>query len=155
MAFYNCDTHLISKQVKRRNDSNKGISKKLWFLMVNDGICLFRQLNGIWGWILVTTKGMTMKFLPDVGIYKETRNKKKNFDIISPVCKLQTKVPKNPIFWNANSRHAKFTKFCRIVHIGIRNKSWKFQIEISKIGYFIEHSVKWRQMLVCKIQHGL
>ena len=25
-----------------------------------------------------TTKGMTMKFLPDVGIYKEAQNQKKN-----------------------------------------------------------------------------
>ena len=25
-----------------------------------------------------TTKGMTMKFLPDVGIHKEARNQKKN-----------------------------------------------------------------------------
>ena len=42
-------------------------------LTVN-GMCLFRQLNGIWGWVETppeiseTPIGMTMKFLPDVGI---------------------------------------------------------------------------------------
>ena len=41
----------------------------------------FRQLNDIWG-IKTTPKisqisqGMTMKFLPDVGIYKEAQNQK-------------------------------------------------------------------------------
>ena len=56
-----------------------------------------------------TTKGMTMQFLPC------------NFDITGPVCKLQTKIPKIPNFGNATSRHANFTKFCRIVHIDVRN----------------------------------
>jgi hypothetical protein len=51
---------------------------KLFFdfgLTVND-FWLFRQLNGIWvEWkqtpkISGTTKGITMKFLPDVGIQK-------------------------------------------------------------------------------------
>ena len=67
-----------------------------------------------------TTKGMTMKFLLDVGIYKEARNQKK-FDITGPVCKLQNKIPKILIFRNATSRHANFTKLCRIVNIDIRN----------------------------------
>ena len=58
---------------------------------------------------------MTMKFLPDVGVYKEARNQKKIFDITGGVCNLQTKIPKNPIFGNATSRHANFTKFCRII----------------------------------------
>ena len=35
---------------------------------------------------------------------------KKEFDIIGPVCKLQTKFPKTPIFGNATSRHANFAK---------------------------------------------
>ena len=42
------------------------------------------SFNGIWGGggstptkILGTTKGMTMKFLPDVGTHKEAQNKKK------------------------------------------------------------------------------
>ena len=48
--------------------------RSLMSLTVN-GICLFRQLNGIWGMetppleISGTTKGMTVKFLPGVGIY--------------------------------------------------------------------------------------
>ena len=44
-----------------------------------------------------TTKGMTMKFLPDVGIYKEARQQKL-FDNSGLVFKLQTKVPKIPIY---------------------------------------------------------
>ena len=70
---------------------------------------------------------------------------KKIFDITGPVCKLQTKIPKIPIFRNATSRHANFMKFCRIVTIDVRNKPWKFQIDISKIGYFTEQSVKCRK----------
>ena len=69
-----------------------------------------------------TTKGMTMNFLPDVGIYKEARNQIKNVDITGPVCKLQIKIPKIPIFRNATSRHANFTKFCMIVTIDVRIK---------------------------------
>ena len=51
-------------------------------LLTVNGICLFWQLNGIWGVVPPppknsgTTKGMTMKFLPDVGIHKEARNQK-------------------------------------------------------------------------------
>ena len=66
---------------------------------------------------------------------------KKEFDIIGPVCKLQTKFPKTPIFGNATSRHANCTKFCRIVTIDVRNKPLNFQIDISKIGYFKKQSV--------------
>ena len=51
---------------------------------------------------------------------------------------------------NATSGHASFTKFCMIINTDVRNQPWKFQIEILKIGYFTEQSVKWRQMLVCK-----
>ena len=68
-----------------------------------------------------TAKGMTMKFLPDVGVYREARNQKK-IDITGPVCKLQTKIPKIPIFGNATSRHANLTKFCRNINIDVRNK---------------------------------
>ena len=79
-----------------------------------------RQLNDIWGLasppeVSGTTKGMTMKFLPDVGILKEARNKKKRFDITGSVCKLHTKIPKIPIFGSAASRHANLTIFCMIV----------------------------------------
>ena len=45
-----------------------------------------------------TTKGMSMKFLPDVGTYMEAHNQKKFFDISGLVCKLQTKVPRIAIF---------------------------------------------------------
>ena len=70
---------------------------------------------------------------------------RKKYAITLLVCKLQTKIPKNPIFRNATSRHANFMKFCRIVTIDVRNKPWKFQIDISKIGYFTEQSVKCRK----------
>ena len=77
------------------------------------------------------------------------------FDITLLVCKLQTKIPKNPIFRNITSWHANFEKFCRIVNIDIKNWSRKFESDISEIGYFTEQSLKWRQMLVYKIQNGL
>ena len=77
------------------------------------------------------------------------------FYTTGPFSKLQTKIPKISIFENAFSRHANLTQFCRIVHIDVRNTPWQFQIDISKIDYFTEQSVKWRQMLVCKIQNGL
>ena len=50
--------------------------------------------------ILKTTKGMTMNFLPDVGTQWRHKIKIK-FDIVGLVCKLQTKIPKVPIFGNA------------------------------------------------------
>ena len=68
-----------------------------------------RQLNDIWGggrgWnhplkISGTTKGMNMKFLQDVGIYKEAQNPT-FFDIKGPVCKLQSKLPRKQ-FWKYN-----------------------------------------------------
>ena len=46
-----------------------------------------------------TTIGTTMKFLPDVGIYKERHKIKKIFDITSLVY-----IPQNLIFGNATSR---------------------------------------------------
>ena len=63
--------------------------------------------------------GMTMKFLPDVGIHREARNQKCFFDISGLICKLQTKTQKIPTLKKATYRHANFTKFCRIVHIDI------------------------------------
>ena len=80
-----------------------------------------------------------MKFLPEVKLSEDARNK--NFFL-----KLQTKIPKNLIFGNAISRHTNFTKFYRIVTIDVRNKPYKFQIDISKIDYFAEHSVKCRSV---------
>ena len=51
------------------------------------------------------------------------RHKSKHFfDITGLVCKVQTKILKNPIIGNATSRHAKCTKFCRIVTIDVRNE---------------------------------
>ena len=81
---------------------------------------LFDSAIASGGWyhppkISETTGPMTMKFLPDVKLNKEARNQ--NF-----FCKLQTKIPKSPIFRNATSRHANLTKFCRIVTIDVRNK---------------------------------
>ena len=68
-----------------------------------------------------TTKSMTRKFLPHVGTHAEAQNQKK-IDRTGLVCKLQTKIPKTPIFRNATSRHANFTKFCKNVTIDVRNK---------------------------------
>ena len=107
-----------------------------WPLTINS-ICSFWQLHSIWGaggggvGISGTAGNMTMKFLPDV----QKRS----------ICN----------FWNATFGHASFTKFCRIINIDVRNYTWKFQIDSSKIGFFTEQSAKWRQMLVSKIQNGL
>ena len=68
-----------------------------------------------------TTIGMTMKFLPDVSIFKEAQNQK-TIDITVLVCKLQTKIKKT-CFGTATSRGANFTKFCQIVNIDVRNDS--------------------------------
>ena len=79
------------------------------------------RLMAYGGWkhppkILGTTLDMNMKFLPDAGIYKEAQNRKNN-DITSLVCKLKTKISKNPIFdqnlenptfGNETFRHADF-----------------------------------------------
>ena len=51
------------------------------------------SLMASWGWkhppkILDSTKGMTMKCLPDVGIYKRTQGQEKKFDITGPFCKV-------------------------------------------------------------------
>ena len=47
-------------------------------LLTVNGICLFRQINGINPpKNSETTKVVTMQFLPDVGIYKEAQNQKK------------------------------------------------------------------------------
>ena len=54
------------------------------------------------------------------------------------VCKVQTKIPKIPIFENTFSRHANLTIIRRNINIDVRNEPWKFQIDISKIGYFTE-----------------
>ena len=68
-----------------------------------------------------TTKVMTMKFLPDVSIYKEAQNQKMFYEITFPVCELQTEIKKT-ILENATSRLAYLTKFCRIVTIDVRNE---------------------------------
>ena len=77
-------------------------------------------------------------------------NSKKCFDISCLLCKLKNKIPKITIFENTTSRHANITKFDSFVHIDVRNKSWKFQIHISKIGYFTDESVKCRKKLEVK-----
>ena len=62
---------------------------------------------------------------------------------------------KIPTFENATFKHTNVMKFCRVINIDVRNKPCKFQIDIIKIRYFTEQFVKWRQMLVCKLQNGL
>ena len=68
------------------------------------------------------------------------------FDILGPVCKLQTKIQINSIFGNATSRHANSSKLCNIVHPDVRNKSLIFQIDIPKIGYLTEQSIHASRM---------
>ena len=69
-----------------------------------------------------TTKAITMKFLPRVGNYKKAQNRNFIFDLSVLVFRLQTKIPKIPILGNVFSRHANVTKFCRIVHIEVKNE---------------------------------
>ena len=93
-------------------------------LLKINGICLFGQLNGIWGAenppkITKAKKGMTMNFLQDVDTH--IRPKTIFFILTGPICKLQTKIMKTPIFGNATARHANITKFCRIINIDIGN----------------------------------
>ena len=126
-------------------------------LTVN-GICLFWQLNGIWG--VIPPPPQRSKELQKVcpwNFYQILLSIRRHeitkiFSICGLVCKLQNKIT---IFENATSRHANFAKLCRIVHIDISGKSVEFHIDISKMGCFTEQSVKWYQMLVCEIQNGL
>ena len=48
-------------------------------------------VDGIWGveTFSGSTKGMTLKILPDVGIYKWAQNRKNNYDITCLVCELR------------------------------------------------------------------
>ena len=48
-----------------------------------------------------------------------------------------------------------FMKFCRIINIDFRDWPWKIQIDILKITYSTEQTVKLRKMLLCKIQNYL
>ena len=59
-----------------------------------------------------STGRVTINCLPDVKLGEEARNQK--------------------MYW---------PKFCSIIDIDVRDWSWKFQIEISKVGYFTEQSV--------------
>ena len=45
---------------------------------------------------------------------------------------------------SVTSRYLNLTQFCTIVHIGIRNGSKKIQIEILKIDFFTDQSVKFQ-----------
>ena len=105
-------------------------------------ISLFRQFNDIWrGWKHpIRSRELQKIWLWNLYqmLVSIRRHKIKKIKITGLICKVQTKIPKNPIFRNATSRHANFTKFCKIVTIDLRNKPWKFQIDISKIGYFTE-----------------
>ena len=60
---------------------------------------------------------------------------------------------KIPIFKNATSRLANFTKFCGRVHIDITNKSWKCQDWYHKDWLFYRTVSKMPKKLVYKIQN--
>ena len=115
-------------------------------------ICLYWQLNGIWG-ISGTTKGMAINFYQMLVSIRRHKIKK-NVDTTGQVCKLQTKVPKNQSIKNAISWHTNFTNLCRIATNDIKNEPWKFQINISKIGHFNKTICKMLKKLVCTIQNG-
>ena len=59
--------------------------------------------------ILETTGRMTMKFLTDVKLNQEAGNQKTFVNY--------RQILKNPIFRNATSNHANFTKFCRTINL--------------------------------------
>ena len=91
-----------------------------------------------------------MKFLPDVGIHTKPKT---NFEIICLVCHRPKSL--KPDFGYATSKHTNFMKFCRIIKIDIKNWSWKFKIDISKVGYLrnnlwnatkrgLQRSIKWK-----------
>ena len=81
--------------------------------------------NNLLGW------GGVFPLLPEISrttIYQmlvsiRSHKIKKKIDITRPVCKLQTKIRKNPNFRNANSRHTNFAIFSRIVTIVFRNEA--------------------------------
>ena len=132
-----------------------------YVLLTVNGTYLFWQLNGIWGggWKHAPPRPRKLLKVWLLDFYQMLvslrRHKiKKYFDANGPVCKWQIKISKNLIFGNATSRRANFAKFCKIVNIDVRNTFWKFQIDISRIGYFTEKSVKCRKKLVSKIQNA-
>ena len=43
-------------------------------------------------------------------------------------------------------------KFCSIINIDVKNYPSKIQVEILKIAYSTEQSVRLRKMLLCKIE---
>jgi len=67
---------------------SRHLMKMSWLLcqfygiITANGMCYFRQLNGIWGApppkISETTEPMTMKLLPDFKLNKEARNQENN-----------------------------------------------------------------------------
>ena len=123
-------------------------------------------LNGQWHLLYLTAyciplrsrKLMTMNFY-QMSSPMGKHEMQKKIGISHLVCKSRVSNVKrrsNSLFsGNTTSGYANFTKFRMSISIDVRNKPWKFQIDMSKIGYFTEQSVKWRQMLVCKIQNGL
>ena len=65
---------------------------------------------------------MTMKYLPLAGTHMEAQNQKKNLTYLAWSVNYGPKALKIPIFENTTSRHANFTKVCRIVTIDVKNK---------------------------------
>ena len=91
-----------------------------------------------------TTKGMAMAYLPDVGIYKRALYKKAD---ITLVCRLQNKLQiRKKRFLEIQLRTMLTSK--RFAGLSILTSD---QIDISKIRYFIELSVKCRKKLVCSV----
>ena len=111
----------------------------------------FRKWQLFWQ---LTIERMTKKLLPYLKLNEEARNQNFFWHNLTGLW-ITDQNWKRWMFRNATFRHSNFTKFCRSINIDVQNWSRKFQIDISKIGYFIEQSVKRLWMLVCKIQNSL
>ena len=96
---------------------------------------------------------MTIRFLADIGIDREAHNEIFFWHKRSDQ-QIKDQNSEKPDFGNVTFRHANVTKFCSTIDIDVK-LILKIQMNISKTGYFTEQSVKWRQMLICKIQNGL
>ena len=100
------------------------ITQHLLFSLTVNSICSFWQHTSIWPVIpspLRSKKPLDVwpwNFYQMSSSFRSHENRK-DFDITWLVCKLQTKIPKISISRNATSRHANFTKFCRIVTIDV------------------------------------
>ena len=86
----------------------------LWVFKVLtvNGICLFWQLNGIWGVVVPPLRSQELQKVWPWNFYHmlvsiRRQEIKKNVDITGPVCKLQTKnILKTPDFWKCKRNFA-------------------------------------------------